>query len=869
VRWLRLFALFLLALFLGAGLALGYVAYAFTRDLPDLAQLDRLRLTATSTLYARDGSLLAQIASVEEGRAIHRGLVRLSQVSPAAVAAIVFSEDRRYFQHYGVDFLRLFGALYAVLKGDLQGGSTISTQVLKNTLLKDLAQERTLERKIKEWILALELERRYTKEEILEMYLNVIPWGGNAVGIAGAAEAYFGKDPGGLSLAEGLYLASLIPAPNARYGDLKGVRERMRRLLDEMVAEGWVSREVAEAAWREPLEPSGWRARYDEGGNLLEARLVDPEARLVRSISPKMASHFVLEVRRFLEARFGKEKVYGEGGLKVYTTLDPVMQRAAEAAAQRARLPEGAELALVGLDPETGEVLALVGGIRRENDQYNRATRALRNPGSAVKPFVYATALEAGWTQATLVPDRPLEFPDPSQPGGVWRPKNFSGTFLNRSITLRYALDLSLNLPAIYTAHQVGVEKVAEKLAQAGFAVRYPTLAIAIGGASITPIDLAAAYAAFVNGGYRVAPIFVARVEDARGEVLYRATPERRLLFDPLVAYQGWDLLKGYVYDLGEKGLAKGARIPGRVVGGKTGTTNEARDLWFAGVTRGLSAVVWVGRDDNRPLRMGGREPSSSVVNPPIWRDFVAEALRGRPGQDFPLPPGLVRARVDLLSGYPSAGGVEMVFPEGKAPAPPPPRNPPRRRRGQGPRKPHPRVSKARPHRHPLRRRRHEGGLVPGAGGPGRAPGAHERGGGGPGHAQLRPGPALPGQPRPPGGASLGQGGLLAGGPRRGDPGPGCGRGQPNGGPGGRRAGGSHHGQAPGALPGPRGPRLGGAGPRPLRGGGSGLGLRPGDLWPHQRRAGPGPRDRHHPHGPGAALLEPGPGGGGLRLRAL
>jgi penicillin-binding protein 1A len=676
VRWLRLFALFLLALFLGAGLALGYVAYAFTRDLPDLSQLDRLRLTATSTLYARDGSLLAQIASVEEGRAIHRGLVRLSQVSPAAVAAIVFSEDRRYFQHYGVDFLRLFGALYAVLKGDLQGGSTISTQVLKNTLLKDLAQERTLERKIKEWILALELERRYTKEEILEMYLNVIPWGGNAVGIAGAAEAYFGKDPGGLSLAEGLYLASLIPAPNARYGDLKGVRERMRRLLDEMVAEGWVSREVAEAAWREPLEPSGWRARYDEGGNLLEARLVDPEARLVRSISPKMASHFVLEVRRFLEARFGKEKVYGEGGLKVYTTLDPAMQRAAEAAAQRARLPEGAELALVGLDPETGEVLALVGGIRRENDQYNRATRALRNPGSAVKPFVYATALEAGWTQATLVPDRPLEFPDPSQPGGVWRPKNFSGTFLNRSITLRYALDLSLNLPAIYTAHQVGVEKVAEKLAQAGFAVRYPTLAIAIGGASITPMDLAAAYAAFVNGGYRVAPIFVARVEDARGEVLYRATPERRLLFDPLVAYQGWDLLKGYVYDLGEKGLAKGARIPGRVVGGKTGTTNEARDLWFAGVTWGLSAVVWVGRDDNRPLRMGGREPSSSVVNPPIWRDFVAEALRGRPGQDFPPPPGLVRARVDLLSGYPSAGGVEMVFLEGKAPAPPPPPKP-------------------------------------------------------------------------------------------------------------------------------------------------------------------------------------------------
>nr|WP_267962779.1 transglycosylase domain-containing protein [Thermus hydrothermalis] len=671
VRVFRLLAVTFLGLLVGAALALGYLAYGYTRHLPDLSQFERLRLTATSVLYARDGTPIAQIASVEEGRAIHRSLVRLEEVSPAAVAAVVFSEDRRFFQHYGVDFVRMVGALWAILQGDLQGGSTITTQVIKNTLLKELAQARSLERKFKEWALALELERRYTKEEILEMYLNVIPWGGNAVGIKGAAEAYFGKDPAALTLAEGLYLASLIPAPNARYADLSGVRQRMRLLLDQMVAEGWVSPEVAEAAWREPLVPKGWRARYDGEGNLLEAELVDPEARLVRQLDFRMAPHFVLEVRRFLEARFGREKVYGEGGLKVYTTLDPAMQRAAERAAAEARLPEGADLAIVGLDPETGEVLALVGGVRREGDEYNRATRALRNPGSAVKPFVYATAFEEGFTQASLVPDRPLEFPDPSQPGGVWRPKNFSGTFLNREITVRYALDLSLNLPAIYTANAIGVEKVARKLSEAGFAVRYPTLAIAIGGASITPVDLAAAYAAFANGGYRVTPLYVLRVEDAQGRLLYQATPERRRLFSPEAAYQGWDLLKGYVYDLGEKGLAKGARIPGRVVGGKTGTTNEARDLWFAGVTRGLSAVVWVGRDDNKPLRMGGREPSSSVVNPPIWRAFVAEALRGRPGGDFPPPSGLVEARVDLVSGLPSPEGVAMWFPQGKVPLPP------------------------------------------------------------------------------------------------------------------------------------------------------------------------------------------------------
>ncbi len=614
---------------------------------------------------------MAQIASVEEGRAIHRSLVRLPEVSPAAVAAIVFSEDRRFFQHYGVDFLRILGALYAIARGDLQGGSTITTQVIKNTLLKELAQARSLERKFKEWALALELERRYTKEEILEMYLNVVPWGGNAVGIKGAAEAYFGKDPAALTLAEGLYLASLIPAPNARYQDLKGVRERMRLLLQQMVEEGWVSRELAEAAWKEPLAPRGWEARYDEEGNLLEARLVDPEARLLRQLDYRMAPHFVLEVRRFLEARFGKEKVYGEGGLKVYTTLDPAMQRAAEGVAKRARLPQGAELALVALDPMTGEVLALVGGVRRERDEYNRATRALRNPGSAVKPFVYTTAFEAGWTQATLVPDKPLEFPDPSQPGGLWRPKNFSGTFLNREITVRYALDLSLNLPAISTAQAIGVERVAAKLSQAGFAVKYPTLAIAIGGASITPVDLAAAYAAFVNGGYRVAPLYVQRVEDGGGRVLYQASPERRRLFDPLAAYQAGTSSRGTCTTWGKRAWPS-ARVPGRVVGGRPGPPTRPRGPLVRrahpGAFRG-----GLGGAGRQPAPAHGRAgASSSVVNPPIFRDFVAEALRGRPGGDFPMPSGLVRARVDLLSGYASDSGVEMVFPKGKEPGPPP-----------------------------------------------------------------------------------------------------------------------------------------------------------------------------------------------------
>ena len=670
-RLMRAAGMLFLAALLGGILAGGYLFYSWTRDLPTLEAFENLRLTATSTLFARDGTPIATIASVEDGRAVNRTLVRLSDVSPAAVSAVVFSEDKRFYQHYGVDPVRLVGALYYIVRGDLQGGSTITTQVVKQTLLRELAGQRALERKLKEFPLALELERRYSKQEILEMYLNVVPWGGNAQGIQAAAEAYFGKDPAALTLAEGVYLAQLIPGPNPRYFDLKGSRARMKRQLEDMVAEGWISRAEADAAWKQPIVPSGWQAKYDPQGNLLSAKLVDPSARVLPELLKNYAPHFVLAVRAELEKRFGKEKLYGEGGLQVYTSLDLKMQQAAERAVTGARLPINAQLALAALDPETGQVLAMVGERPGTEGQFNRATQAWRSPGSAIKPFVYGTALENGWTQATTVPDAPVEFRDPSQPGGVWRPKNFSGRFLNRPVTIRYALDQSLNLPAIRTADAVGVWRVGEKLKAAGFRLAgSPSLANAIGGgAEITPAGLAGAYAAFVNGGYRVEPKLITRVEDASGRVIYEPQDNRTRLFTPQVAYLVWDMLKGYVYDLGERSLAPVA-IPGRVVGGKTGTTNDATDLWFAGASRGLVATLWIGRDDHKPQRLpNGREPSSSLVNPPIWRAFMEEALRGRPGGDFPQPSGLVTGRIDLVSGNPSSSGIPVLFVQRPGPA--------------------------------------------------------------------------------------------------------------------------------------------------------------------------------------------------------
>jgi penicillin-binding protein 1A len=646
-----------------------YIVTLLLRDLPSLEALDNLRFTSTSTFYTRDGTPIADLASVEDGRAIARQLVRLNQVSPAAIVAVVVSEDQRFFSHYGVDFFRLAGSVYYTLRGDLQGGSSITTQVVKNTLLKELASARSgisgLERKLKEFPLAIQLERSYSKEEVLEMYLNVVPWGGNAQGIWAASQAYFAKDPSELSLAEGAYLAVIIPAPNTRYMDYKSTRKRMRTLLNNMAADGWITKTDAQIAWKQKIVPRGWEVSYKDDGTLVSSKLIDSSVRIVPERNVRLAPYFVFEVQRYLREKIGADKLREQGGLRIYTSLDLKMQTAAEKAVVGRRLPEQAQLAMVGLEPNSGEILAMVGARPGTEGEFNRATQAWRSPGSSIKPFTYGIALEAGWNQSTTVRDAPLEFPTPQ---GIWRPQNFDRTFLYRPVSLRYALDRSLNTPAIRTAETIGVQKLGDKLRAAGFRLtaNQAVLANAIGGgADITPMGLAAAYASFVNGGYWVEPRLVLRVEDANGRVIYQPETKKTLLWTPQVAYQIWDMLKGYVYDVPARyrsSLAQDAKIPGRIVGGKTGTSDNAVDLWFAGASPGMVATLWIGRDDHKPQRMGGIEPSSSMVNPPIWRDFVEQALRGRSAGDFSEPSGLVTGGFDLLTGNPSSSGVAAVF---------------------------------------------------------------------------------------------------------------------------------------------------------------------------------------------------------------
>lgn len=655
---------FLLAFLAVAGLG-GYIGYQWSRDLPDLDALEELRFAATTRLYARDGTPIGALPSVEDGAAVNRTPLRLSQVSPAAVAAVVASEDSRFFEHYGVDWIRLAGAIYYILQGDTQGGSTLTMQLVRNTVLRDIASQRTIERKFKEILLALELERLYTKSEILEMYLNVVFWGGNAAGIGAAAQAYFDRDASELTLAQGAYLAGLLPSPNTRYEDFQSARQRLVRLLDQMVAQGWITAEEAARATAEPVVPLGWQIEYSPTGQLVSAELVDPRARIMPDLAIAVAPHFIYDLRRTLASQLPNELLFGQGGLTVYTSLDPRIQAAAEQAAREATVPRGAQLAVVGMDPATGQVLALVGALPGTEGEFNRASQAWRSPGSSIKAFVYATAFEAGWNQASTIPDAPVSYPDPSRPGGYWRPRNFSGSYLNRPVTLRYAFDLSLNLPAIRTAEKIGIDKVAANLLELGFRVpEPPTLPIAIGAVEITPVQMAAAYSSFVNGGYLVTPQLIDRVEDQMGNVVYRPELPRLRVWEEEIAYMVWEMMKGYVVDRGAYSYGRKAQIPGRVVGGKTGTSQDARDLWYVGASPGFVGTVWAGRDDNTPMTDVKANISAEDYMPQIWQRFAEVALQGSPAQDLAPPDGITFQRRDLSSGKPvKSGGINMAFP--------------------------------------------------------------------------------------------------------------------------------------------------------------------------------------------------------------
>lgn len=646
----------------------------WANELPDLSSLDSLDVTVTSQVFSREGQKIGEILPVigADRETTNRIPVSLDEVSPAVLEAFIAYEDDQFFNHYGFDLPAIAKAVAKEVLGKSdRGGSTITVQVVKNTLLSNIAQSRSMERKIKELMLAVELERRLTKPEILQRYINVVFWGGQIYGIRAAAEAYFDKNPIELTLAEGLYLARLLPAPNSRHKEFKETRNSMRIVIDKMLEQNTISELEAKRAWLYNLQPRGWRVDYDNEGNAITAERTGEPLVARKTLSSSLSPGIIFAVRNWLIEHFGEELVFNRGGLKVYTTINKRAQEVANEVSANAEAPEGAQLAFVGLDPRTGEILAMMGERiipGEKSGEFNRALQANRQPGSSFKPITYATAIEvAGYNEATVLNDAETAFPNPGH--APYKPHNHDNKWLGLH-TLRYQMNVSRNIPAILALEAASAQEVANRAIELGYKNVQPYYSIAIGSIETTPLQHAAAYGAFANGGVKMEPYFIQRVEDIDGNVLYEAKPRGTRVWTPETAYIILDLLYANVHDQGA--FSRRAKLPNRFVGGKTGTTNNEKDIWFAGVTPGFVSAVWIGYDDNRsiPKHMDDaltRENSrvnSSRQPVYIWHDFVEGSLAYLPDlpDEFPKPEGIVMRRFDIDTGQASNTGVLGAF---------------------------------------------------------------------------------------------------------------------------------------------------------------------------------------------------------------
>ena len=511
-----------------AALAAAGMYYLWGRNLPSVADLDVLELSGTTRVYDRQNRLVTTLTpTLTSGQSVNRNLLPLAQISSWARQAVVTSEDRRFYDHGGVDIIGIGrGLLKGIFQDDLEGGSSITQQVVKNTLLSNLKSARTAERKFKEAVLAYQLENQFSKDQILNAYLNIIYWGDGGrtdiIGIGSAAQAYFRKPASQLNLAESAYLAVLIPAPNTRYKDFAGYRPLMKNLLGHMVQDGRATQAQASAAWQQPIYPSGWRINWGEGGKVISARLERPQSLQDNTPAAQQAPafHFMQALEQDLAAQIGRKALYGGG--KVYATIDLTAQQAAERSSLNAQLPEGATLGIALLDPQNGEVRALVGqkltGSRPPD--WNNALQARRQVGSSIKPLLYTLALSQGWKQSDTVLDSPLT--------GEYQPQNYDGYWTGRQVTLRYALDHSLNLPTVRLGLEVGMDKFEDKLRELGMTPPSDAgLSLSIGTLEASPLQMAAAYAPFANGGLYFAPVWCAGSRTP-GAMSFISAPHRR-----------------------------------------------------------------------------------------------------------------------------------------------------------------------------------------------------------------------------------------------------------------------------------------------------------------------------------------------------
>ncbi len=631
------------------------------KDLPSARDLEAYSAPVVTKFYDLNDSLLAEFF-IEK-----RNPVPLSKVPRSLVDAVLTMEDRKFYEHWGVNLLSVFRAAVSnVLAGRIvRGGSTITQQLARALFL---TQEKSYVRKMKEALLALEIERTYSKDKILEMYLNQIYLGHGAYGMESAAETYFGKNVADLSLAESAMLAGVIRSP-AAYSPIANPERALRRravVLEAMVDEGKITRREAGQANNSPLGIKRGRPGRVRG-----------------------APYFVEEVRKFIEHRFGSGMLYRDG-VSVYTTLDIRLQRKAETALENwlstyekdYRLPstvadkeplaeslgfEGTKYlqgALVALDPRTGYVLAMIGGRSFEDSKFNRATQARRQPGSAFKPFLWTAAVDNGFTAADIVHDLPIVVPVQDT---VYRPSNYDHKFLG-PITLRTGLARSRNLVAVRLIQEVGEYTVSEYAKRMGIESRLAkVLSLALGSSTTTVLEMVSAYGLFPNQGVRVEPTMVRRIVGRNGELLYEDVPRSIRVLSPQTAYIMTSMLESVL----NEGTGFPARVRGftRPAGGKTGTTDNYSDAWFVGFTPDLVCGVWVGFDQMKKI---ARNATGAVVALPIWADFMKAAEEGRPTLDFQKPEGITAARIcantGLLATKACPSTRDELFAEGTEP---------------------------------------------------------------------------------------------------------------------------------------------------------------------------------------------------------
>ncbi len=660
----------------GAALVFGAWARACSGNrCPSIEGLDSYDPDQASKVFAADGRLITDLGMER------RTVLGLQEMSPALVAAFLATEDKRFYQHHGIDWIRFFGAVKAnILAGGVsEGFSTITMQLARNLFPEDLnRRERSLDRKIREAKVATQIEARYDKDKILELYLNQIDLGNRAFGVETASQRYFGKSARDLNVAEAATLAA-IPKSPSRYNPRRHPARSLQRrnvIINLLAEQGSITRQEAER-WK--AYPLLLASRDDFSG---------------------VAEYFVEYIRQQLDARFGP-RLYTDG-LRIYTTLDLEVQQSAERALDAqlnaieagtygpyrhqtyaAYLEQKAESEdeagptnspylqglAVTLEAKTGYILAMVGGRDFVDSKFNRATQALRQPGSTFKPIVYTAALRAGIPLTTVMVDEPITVQMPgSQP--PWEPQNYDNTFAG-PMPLREALYKSVNIVTIKLGMEIGEEAVIAEATRFGL-VASPFIAVPsihLGSTVVKPLELIAAYTAYANQGERATPMGILRVEDRQGNILWQPKPRLEPVMDPPLAW----MMNGALQDVVRRGTGTravaGLSFP---IGGKTGTTNDGNDVWFIGYTSDLVTGFWFGLDVPERIKPNAQ---GGLLAAPAWRQMMGEVYERRrtPG-GWPQPDGLVSVEIDQTTGFraspycPSTVRVTALFLPGSEP---------------------------------------------------------------------------------------------------------------------------------------------------------------------------------------------------------